>query len=126
MSHEWKVRSMDEADSRAAVQAAEKMKVTTAVWLGAAIREKLARDREPIQGVVMTTTPEPLQPGDLFSVIRDFTATTIAEGNGRLAADARRVLRRMLRTFEARLDHRQLTALTGPSDGTAPNGEAAP
>lgn len=141
MAHEWKVRSMDEADSEAAVEAAGKLKITTAVWLGRAIREKLARDREPIIGQVVETREIPLLPVELFSVIRDFTATPIAEGNGKLAADARRVLRRMLTTFEAGLEQREQRPTLLPSsdvfrqahlpdqmassDGAGANGAAA-
>lgn len=55
MPHEWKIRSMDEADSSAAVEAAQRAKVTTAVWVGRAIREAVMREREPITG-------EPLEP----------------------------------------------------------------
>ena len=53
MAHEWKIRSMDEADSRAAVAAAERAKTTAAVWVGQAIRERLAKEREPINGEVL-------------------------------------------------------------------------
>ena len=45
--HEWKVRSMKTSDSSAAVKAAERAKVTTAVWLGRAIQQAIAREQEP-------------------------------------------------------------------------------
>lgn len=60
MPHEWKVRSMDETVSRAAVAAAERAHMTTAVWLGQAIQEKVAREREVIEGTVMP--PEDANP----------------------------------------------------------------
>jgi hypothetical protein len=50
MAHEWKIRSMSETISRAAVAAAERAKVTTAVWVGQAIQEKLAREHEVLTG----------------------------------------------------------------------------
>lgn len=45
MAHEWKIRSMDEADSKAAVQAAANLNLNTAVWLGQAIRAYVATGR---------------------------------------------------------------------------------
>ena len=45
MAHEWKIRNMDEADSREAVKAAERQNTTTAVWLGQAIRAHVATER---------------------------------------------------------------------------------
>jgi hypothetical protein len=45
MTHEWKIRSMDEADSTEAVKAAQRHNVTTAVWLGQAIRAHVATER---------------------------------------------------------------------------------
>lgn len=53
MAHEWKVRSMDERDSRAAVAAADRAKVTTAVWLSRAIRAAIGRERESLDGEVL-------------------------------------------------------------------------
>ena len=45
MPQEWKIRSMNEADSREAVRAAERHNTTTAVWLGQAIRQAVATER---------------------------------------------------------------------------------
>jgi hypothetical protein len=59
MAQEWKIRSMDESDSRSAVAAAERAKVTTAVWVGAAIREKIAREREGMAGEVIEPESAP-------------------------------------------------------------------
>jgi len=51
-THEWKVRSMSKVDSAAAVAAADRANRSTAEWLTEAIREKLAREHEPIDGDV--------------------------------------------------------------------------
>ena len=77
MSHEWKIRSMDEADSAAASSAAKNMKMTTAAWVGEAIREKVARQREPVQGEVMAqpASPEPVPPFQLPSIDAAFRHT---------------------------------------------------
>jgi len=45
MAHEWKIRSMDEADSQEAVKAAQRGNVNVAVWLGQAIRAYVATER---------------------------------------------------------------------------------
>lgn len=45
MAHEWKVRSMDQADITEAVRAAGRSNVTTGVWLGRAIRAYVATER---------------------------------------------------------------------------------
>jgi hypothetical protein len=63
MPHEWKVRSMDERDSRAAVAAAERAKVTTAVWLGRVIREALERERTVLTGEVLEPEDAAVDPG---------------------------------------------------------------
>ena len=72
MAHEWKIRSMDEADSKAAVAAAERAKVTTAVWVGAAIREKIGRERDEVTGEVTAPDSAPAQvnDGDPISELR--------------------------------------------------------
>jgi hypothetical protein len=46
MAHEWKVRSMDEVASRAAVAAAMRAGVNTAEWLAEAINARLAHERD--------------------------------------------------------------------------------
>jgi hypothetical protein len=52
----WAIRGMDHGDREAAIAASRRMGMTLAVWLGLAIREKLAREREQsetLQGEVV-------------------------------------------------------------------------
>jgi hypothetical protein len=57
----WEVRNMEDAVTEAAVQAARRAKQTTAAWLTDAINERIAREREAVEGEVIPPGQSPLQ-----------------------------------------------------------------
>jgi hypothetical protein len=129
MAQEWKIRSMDEGDSRSAVAAAERSKVTTAVWVGAAIREKIAREREGVTGEVIQPESAPAPANGVGSIddlfrLAEMARTLTPPNKDSRDSEAMQLARSMVRdrlkalrgTEEARPRQRAIAA-PAPVDG---------
>jgi hypothetical protein len=85
----WVIRNVEEADRETAVAAAKRAGMTTAEWLGLAIREKLARERTlgELEGEVIdlfdasepARDPEDLHQDHHMVLIEPMAPPTVAE-----------------------------------------------
>jgi hypothetical protein len=120
----WVVRNVDEADRHAAVAAAERADMTTAEWLGLAIREKLAREHTPLgEGEIVTDDEaDDHAPADRRLVLLEPMTPISIEDIGRVVAIAEKLAAlaggkaRISRRIAAQVTRLLLARLTSPMD----------
>jgi hypothetical protein len=119
----WVVRNVDEADRHAAVAAAERADMTTAEWLGLAIREKLAREHTPLgEGEIVTDDEDDHASADRRLVLLEPMTPISIEDIGRVVAIAEKLAAlaggkaRISRRIAAQVTRLLLARLTSPMD----------